>query len=127
MKTIKKAKPAKEKKAKTTKSAKPSKGKKPAKVAKAKKGPKNADAKLASSISATTKAQINSIEHPVLKIKPITNLSSEEQHQVLDNLATLAQAQTTFADKYYVLDNGLVVMIATSKKDVRGIKKYLRR
>lgn len=141
-KKAKKAKPAKTKKPakkvkakKTTKKAakpktKPKKTKvktkkvKPAKKAKSKKTKK---AKGASAISASTKAQVNLVEHPVLKIKPITNLSSEEQHQVLENLRALAKSQTTFADKYYVLDSGLVVMIATSKKDIRGIKKYLRR
>ena len=126
-KTTKKvSKPKKAAKAKT----KPKKTKvktkkaKPAKKAKSKKTKK---AKGASAISASTKAQVNLVEHPVLKIKPITNLSSEEQHQVLENLRALAKSQTTFADKYYVLDSGLVVMIATSKKDIRGIKKYLRR
>jgi len=147
MKKTKKAKPAKTKKpakkvkAKKTakKVAKPkkatkSKTKKPkVKVSKADKKTKKAkskkskNAKGATAISASTKAQVNLVEHPVLKIKPITNLSSEEQHQVLENLRALAKSQTTFADKYYVLDSGLVVMIATSKKDIRGIKKYLRR
>jgi|GEM_PF-989817 len=125
-KTTKKV--AKPKKAAKTKS-KPKKTKvkaKKAKPAKAK-SKKTKKAKGASAISASTKAQVNLVEHPVLKIKPITNLSSEEQHQVLENLRALAKSQTTFADKYYVLDSGLVVMIATSKKDIRGIKKYLRR
>jgi len=141
MKKTKKAKPAKKVKAKKTakKAAKPkkatkSKTKKPKvktskadKKSKKAKSKKSKNAKGATAISASTKAQVNLVEHPVLKIKPITNLSSEEQHQVLENLRALAKSQTTFADKYYVLDSGLVVMIATSKKDIRGIKKYLRR
>jgi len=125
-KTAKKvAKPKKATKSKTKKSkVKASKADKKSKKAKSK---KSKNAKGATAISASTKAQVNLVEHPVLKIKPITNLSSEEQHQVLENLRALAKSQTTFADKYYVLDSGLVVMIATSKKDIRGIKKYLRR
>jgi len=125
-KTAKKvAKPKKATKSKTKKTkVKASKANKKTKKAKSK---KSKNAKGATAISASTKAQVNLVEHPVLKIKPITNLSSEEQHQVLENLRALAKSQTTFADKYYVLDSGLVVMIATSKKDIRGIKKYLRR
>ncbi|MCL8213388.1 hypothetical protein LD119_00316 [Mesoplasma sp. JKS002660] len=125
-KTAKKvAKPKKPTKSKTKKTkVKASKADKKSKKAKSK---KSKNAKGATAISASTKAQVNLVEHPVLKIKPITNLSSEEQHQVLENLRALAKSQTTFADKYYVLDSGLVVMIATSKKDIRGIKKYLRR
>jgi len=125
-KTAKKvAKPKKAAKSKTKKpKVKASKANKKTKKAKSK---KSKNAKGATAISASTKAQVNLVEHPVLKIKPITNLSSEEQHQVLENLRALAKSQTTFADKYYVLDSGLVVMIATSKKDIRGIKKYLRR
>ncbi|MCL8211393.1 hypothetical protein LD125_00488 [Mesoplasma sp. JKS002658] len=125
-KTAKKvAKPKKATKSKTKKpKVKASKANKKTKKAKSK---KSKNAKGATAISASTKAQVNLVEHPVLKIKPITNLSSEEQHQVLENLRALAKSQTTFADKYYVLDSGLVVMIATSKKDIRGIKKYLRR
>jgi len=125
-KTAKKvAKPKKATKSKTKKTkVKASKADKKSKKAKSK---KSKNAKGATAISASTKAQVNLVEHPVLKIKPITNLSSEEQHQVLENLRALAKSQTTFADKYYVLDSGLVVMIATSKKDIRGIKKYLRR
>ncbi|MCL8212490.1 hypothetical protein [Mesoplasma whartonense] len=125
-KTAKKvAKPKKATKSKTKKTkVKASKADKKSKKTKSK---KSKNAKGATAISASTKAQVNLVEHPVLKIKPITNLSSEEQHQVLENLRALAKSQTTFADKYYVLDSGLVVMIATSKKDIRGIKKYLRR
>jgi len=125
-KTAKKA--AKPKKATKSKTKKPKvKASKADKKTKKAKSKKSKNAKGATAISASTKAQVNLVEHPVLKIKPITNLSSEEQHQVLENLRALAKSQTTFADKYYVLDSGLVVMIATSKKDIRGIKKYLRR